>query len=480
MRHLLCMLLLNFSMALAQKPVILKADLDRVVQENFLGVNAVYHGFAWMPEQIGKGMNNADRGREMERVKAMKLHIARTWYRPDFAGQDIRGPYDWESPHMQALYLWLAEMKKLGVDVALQAAWGFPDDTHLGSKQSDPDQDPLQFAGWVSESIRQIVVKRGYDHVKYLILMTEPTTSPWGKPPVGYELWPYYVRCMKAVQERMEIEGTRKYVQLVGPNNHAVGGTAQLRMSEALHELDGVIDIYSGHTYLPADSGYAGWSNLCRYLKNSLIGSKKPIWIDEYNVFSEWEKGFRQTPQHGTFLAQAVAAFVNAGMQASFIWLLFDQQYVKPLTNAHGSNSFVQGVHRWGLVKWPHDDINDPGLPYPSWYSYAMMSRYLGGGKGTKAFHTENADGVYLAVVQQNSGEWSFLVVNATEAACAATIQINRTLNCSLQRYQYDPASIKTSAESIMITSDKVKTLVGMSFKDQIPAGGVAMYTNLQ
>jgi hypothetical protein len=131
------------------------------------------------------------------------------------------------------------------------------------------------------------------------------------------------------------------------------------------------------------------------------------------------------------------------------------------------------------LAKWPHDDIDDPVLPYPSWYAYAMMSRYLGGGRGCKAFHTENADGVYLSVVQQDSGEWSFLVVNATEAACAATIQINRKLNCDLQRYLYDPAMIKTSAESIMITSDKVMTKVGMSFRDQIPAGGVAMYTNL-
>lgn len=36
-------------------------SLDEPIQKDFLGVNAVYHGFAFMPEQVRKGMDDADR-----------------------------------------------------------------------------------------------------------------------------------------------------------------------------------------------------------------------------------------------------------------------------------------------------------------------------------------------------------------------------------------------------------------------------------
>ena len=63
----------------------LSLDLDRSIQNDFLGVNGVYHGFAFMPEQNNKGMTDIDRQREFERVQRMGLNVARTWYRPNWA-----------------------------------------------------------------------------------------------------------------------------------------------------------------------------------------------------------------------------------------------------------------------------------------------------------------------------------------------------------------------------------------------------------
>ena len=68
-----------------QNPV-LHVNLDKVTFEDFVGVNAVYHGFAWMPEICAKGYGEIDRQRELDRVKSMGLRIARTWYRPYWAG----------------------------------------------------------------------------------------------------------------------------------------------------------------------------------------------------------------------------------------------------------------------------------------------------------------------------------------------------------------------------------------------------------
>ncbi|MCP4313384.1 MAG: hypothetical protein GY790_19170 [Bacteroidetes bacterium] len=58
---------------------VLKVNLDKVSFEDFLGVNAVYHGFAWMPEIEASGYDESDRQQEMDRVEEMNLHIARTW-----------------------------------------------------------------------------------------------------------------------------------------------------------------------------------------------------------------------------------------------------------------------------------------------------------------------------------------------------------------------------------------------------------------
>ncbi len=57
----------------------LSVNTSTVIQSDFLGVNAVYHGFAFMPEQIQKGMSDADRGREFDRVWRIGLNLARTW-----------------------------------------------------------------------------------------------------------------------------------------------------------------------------------------------------------------------------------------------------------------------------------------------------------------------------------------------------------------------------------------------------------------
>ena len=56
----------------AQAAPKLKVHMDRVLQPDYLGVNEVYHGFAFMPENEARGMNDADRSREFARVSEMR------------------------------------------------------------------------------------------------------------------------------------------------------------------------------------------------------------------------------------------------------------------------------------------------------------------------------------------------------------------------------------------------------------------------
>jgi len=485
--------------AQAAGPVQLQVNLDTVSFEDFLGVNAVYQAFAWMPESKAKGFNEADIQRELDRIERMELNIARTWYRPDWAVGDntIAGPFDWESPKMKAFYTWLSAMQELDVDVALQAGWGFTKDTHTGREFSDPDRDPAEYAAWVSESVHQIVNVRGFDNVKYLILMTEPTTSPWAdrpeeKPwpkhvlakrgenePEDLELWPYYVKVMRGLHEKMVKDGTRKLVQFVGPNNHAVNSFDDLRLSESVAELADILDIYGAHSYLPPENAYEGWQGFMDKVRTALSAKPKPIWLDEYNVLKEWEHHVRDQPAHGTYIAELIAASLDAKIQNTMIWSLFDQQYPGPRSTTDGENSFYDGVHRWGTAKFPYDTQENPTEPYPVWYAFSMLSKYLGGGVGTKVYECQGADGIRINAIEQTDGTWRVLVINSNAEAKSFNMQFSRDFGGSLQRHLYDPAKVQVSEAATIPRVDKTFQNVASSLVDTLPAGAVAVYVGV-
>lgn len=479
------------------KPVELTVDMDRVLFKDFLGVNAVYQAFAWMPETKAKGFGEADIQRELERIRQMELKIARTWYRADWAlnNTTIAGPFDWESEKMNAFYRWLDAMQQMGVQVALQAGWGFPRDTHIGYELPDPERDVDAYSIWLSESIHQLINVRGYNNIKYLILLTEPTTSPWATRPKDeklwpnyvqaangerLELWPYYVKMMRGLHQRMVLDGTRDLVQFVGPNNHAVNSFSALRLEETLTDLADILDIYGAHTYLAPENAYNGWKSFMDRVRQTLAQEPKPIWLDEYNVQKEWEHHVRDQPSHGTYIAEVIAASLDAKIHNTMLWSLFDQQYPAPLNESDGSNSFVNGVHRWGTAKFPHDQQKNPSEPYPVWYAFSMLSKYLGGGLGSKVYACKGADGIRVNAIEQTDGTWRILVINSNLEAKSFSINFSCDPGESLERHLYDPANVQLSEAATIPGVDKVFEPVGRKISDRLPAGGVAVYVGVK
>ncbi len=466
-RPLLLLVLIALGAAHAEEK--LRVHLDRVIQPEYLGVNAVYHAFAFMPEEEARGMDDADRAREFDRVSRMGLHIARTWYRPDWTfGGSLDYAPDWESPKMRALYRWLGEMQRRKVDVALQAGWWFTRDTYLGFDAPDPARNLDRYAAWVSDSLHEIIETRGFHNVKYLILFTEPTSYNSGAVPPGETQWSYHAKAVRAIDARLRADSRRALVKLVGPNN--TGGGRFLK--EAVAELNDAIDIYSGHDYKKA--GYDEWLAVCRKMAEVVAPTRKPLWLDE---LGKQDEAFRATGAYGNYLAQIVAASINAGLQTSLQWLLFDQQYVAPLETMTNRDSFHNGVHRWGICKWPHDDIEDPSSCYPQWYAVSLMSKYLGGNPPAPAFETESGPALKLAATAPGGG-LSLLVVNTSQAAQKFSIELTGGRERrTFRRHLYDPAAIKPDSEArILPAAGKFRG----NFRDAIPAGAVALYTTLE
>jgi hypothetical protein len=460
---------------------------SEILMEDFKGVNGVYHGFAFMPEQIKKGMNDGDRAKEFSRIKNMELNIARTWFRPDWAcGNNLYNDFNWESERMLALYKWLDEMKKLNVDIALQAGWWFTKDTYfhspdLGGKDSirpNPETDPDRFAHWVKESLHQLINVKGYTNIKYLILFTEPLNYKSGIVPEGFTQEEYFEKVCRKIHDELVNAGLRDKIKIVGPNS---GSTRNGQwVGWAKNNLDDVIDIYSWHAYNATrwDREYGGWKEIAELGKNKIIETGKPFWIDEFGSGYPDEK-VRTKPDYGNYLAQCIAAFIKSGAQTSLIWLLMDQQYVDPLENADGNDAFHNGVHRWGLTKWPHDNIKNSNEPYPAWYAFSMMSKYLGGKKGTKVFKTTNADSIYIIATKPSGKENSIMVVNASHSKQKFNIKFAQNVDHSFRRHLYDPANVKVDEKAEIIKYDKEFRNVQDNLTDELPSRGVAIYTTM-
>lgn len=462
------LLLLALLAAQSRAEIKLKVHIDQVLQPDYLGVNQVYHGFAFMPENEARGMNDADRTREFDRVAEMRLNIARTWFRPDWSnGESLANPADWDSPHwesakMRAFYKWLAAMQQRNVDVALQAGWWFTRDTYLGSPSPDPARDMDRFPRWVSDSVHEIVEKRGFHNVKYLILLTEPTSYETGEVPKGETQWSYYVEMMHAVDRRLRADGRRNLVKLVGPNN-SYGGK---HLKEAAAELNDVLDIYSGHDY--NKRGYDEWYAMCHSMAAIVASTGKPFWLDE---LGKQDEAYRLTADYGNYLAQIIAASINSGLQTSMDWLLFDQLYVAPIERGDGKDGFHLGVHRWGACKWPHDSIDDPTSCYPQWGAVRMLSKYLGGRNGTKTYVTESAGLLKVSATSPGGEGLSVLVVNTSDSRQKFSISVlGGQVRGRMHRYLYDPKTPLTPQPPADFP---------VRLRDTIPPRGVAIYSTL-
>ena len=95
----------------------LKIKNKKPIQENFLGFNAVYHGYAGLSDDAGRVYSEELCELEADRAAALGIKVARTyykWYSYDFE----RECWDWEnSKDYNAFCRWVERLKVRGIDV---------------------------------------------------------------------------------------------------------------------------------------------------------------------------------------------------------------------------------------------------------------------------------------------------------------------------------------------------------------------------
>lgn len=233
----------------------LKIEHTKPVQENFLGVNAVYHGFAGMPDDAGRVYSEELCELEADRVKAMGIKVVRTYYK--WWAWSRESGWNWENETMQAFYRWCERMQKRGIDIAIHGGWCSPGDINGTSWGGDgPFADGgvsfetacENFAAFVSESLHQLIELRGFTNIKYLMLFTEPSAGS-GKIPEGHDCFTVWEKASRAIHDRLVKDNRRQLVKLVGPNENARAWNEPKALAYAVAHADDFLDSYGCHIY---------------------------------------------------------------------------------------------------------------------------------------------------------------------------------------------------------------------------------------
>lgn len=227
------------------------------------------------------------------------------------------------------------------------------------------------------------------------------------------------------------------------------------------------------------DNQYDFWAEHCDSFK-SVIGKDDDFWVDEYNTVGNRPVEFDTTtiglnhyhePGWGTDLAIARVAFLNAGIQSSMQWTIFDQLW--PHGHNDGFDHWDDGVHACGVMPC----LLRSKTPKPAYFA-VRIAGLLGGAEGTKVYKGDGNKKVHLGMTKNSEGEVAVLVVNESKEEQKIEITFEEDLNTDLKRYSYNPATVVVSEVVPPLESDKTFTKVTNKIVDTIPAGGVYTYTN--
>ena len=85
---------------------------DSPVQENFLGLGAVYHGFAPMADHAGRAYTPEQCEMEYDRARDLGVRVVRTYFRWEFVWDSDRHLWNWNSDKLTAFSQWANAMEQ--------------------------------------------------------------------------------------------------------------------------------------------------------------------------------------------------------------------------------------------------------------------------------------------------------------------------------------------------------------------------------
>lgn len=488
----------------------LKVNNNKIINENFRGVNAIHQLYNYMPDEFGRMYNEKQVKMELDTLEAMEIKMIRSYYGSHMAWDPVTQQHDYESPYMTAFYKNCQDMEKIGIEVGITMLWGLSgfiakekattQGIGLGENgfvvPGDLEATGRGFEKFVEESVLAFKA-HGVNNVKNLFCFTECNNMLQDKT-VGettlehrqYEkIYPIYDRAIKAVDKGLKNAGMRKQYRIVGPcdNWRADDGSEEYSrlVKYTVENLADEVDVIGSHNGYDRSDDYTKDvfydippEKLTDPMERAATANKE-FWIDEYNVaITQYTVAQLREAHNNPYKGVALGAMINSvmnmgGVNTLFLWTFYDQQWPNN-TNGGGDSEFDNGVQVCGYLP----TLLESRTPRAPWYALSLLTKYIGQGE---ILSCEVSFGVYISAIKRTDGEYTVVVTNYNFEDTPIQIEFAKSMGGkNFYRHLYWASAIEAVPGCETIKADAVAKGVTKGFCDTLPGGSVAVYTTVK
>ena len=444
-------------------------DFDKVLCSDFMSLGANCLPMALMPEAVEKGYNEVYWELERSRIINTRPSVLRLWFQPDwvFTTQENyeNGIYDFESTKMQSVYHYLDAFKTGGCEIELNFGWKTCKehaDWFSVNKQSErpwnsAPADLESFAKCCSATLKELILNRRYDNIKYLAFYNEPSYGtashadfnvPGGKP------WPYFKKLFLTVMKQLQKDDMLKYVTPWAAEQSG-GDELQWEWSHlAATELEDYPQKITQHRY-----NYSYDELMSFFARHKKEANGKDLVISEYGVFSSanlWDTS------HVTYSM----AIHNSGYSGGLIWTMSGIMITDPC-------SFMMsgGINLWSFLPI---DVEYVGA---SFYETCLQMRYIPAHSKSVLTTVKSPD---IRAAAFTHGNDITVMVQAKEGGCPKQLKISLPgiKERTFYRHTYNQ-SVPQNGGAVVIPCDKTIIANG-KIEDEIAGEySMVMYTTI-
>lgn len=495
------------------------------INDSFMGFGAVYYPWIYWEDSGGRNYTEEQRQIEFDRL----VESGTTWIRcviyarPEWYNKNTN-TWTYSGEHFDGLVKFFEEVGKRGIDVMLNFGWGggiqpsystATGETVITNPEVKVFNDKslyeigdfakrTEMFGDYCTTFTKAVAEKGIDCVKYITFFSEPSNSKYlggqyGTPEFESvyktHVIPQYTSLVKSVHDAFTEAGIRKDYKFIGNNQSTyfyINGYTWQQLKPLYESVKDYLDEFSYHFYNRLSNPKGATYDDFNYMTESYaadieseLGIKtNDTWIDETNIIFSGSEGvfyeeskvgpiytLRNDPFTATQLANVWLSFLNNGYKTATIWTFTSNLWPGSLEN---SSEFINGTFTCGIMP----NLMDSQVPYNSYYTYSMISRYCTNVKSVYSGDNFDADGMATSCVYDKDGNVTVFVVNSNLYDVEYKVNFEDALDSKiLYRHLYNPQTFKSNTAAKPIGVDRVLVNVSGGFVDSIPAGGVAVYT---
>ncbi len=439
--------------------VVIKVDSSQTLSTSYLG-----NGVQWDPYET-QDLSDADWQRNFRRIDFMKLGFARVVINASLycktAPLGDKPVYDFNSSTAKTLYKILDYCQSRNVTVIL-GEWGDP--SGKGGRV-DRSRKQLRFDGiqeydprWtyiIGDFLSYLINEKKYTCIKYYNLGNEPN-GDW----MYTESFDTWKTSIINLDNELKVRNLRQQVKIVGPD--AAWGNQWIKQIIADKNLVNMIDAYEVHWYATAkeiDGG--GFEKELAYYRdyintNDPNGKNKPFFLGEGGMLEGKSKILDQqkmigTFQYGIWMANYAVQSMRAGQAGVIAWALDDAMHVASRKGNTGSLNDYEWKE-WGLWDSFGEEKGKPELEKlrPWYYTWSLLSKYIPAGSKVLKTDSTGIKGLKsIGITFNNNGQtgYTFVVVNAAEAANEINLQLPGDVKLTLHQFNYFENDIPKDAK---------------------------------